>query len=145
VQVVLRQAQIAITEDEQLALYNRVLELEKDQPEALIGKQQIWVKRGDKAFKVGKLKEALYAYEQAGDLEKIQRIKEIIVNDLDGVYNQALVALQGGQHQAAQRMLARVVITEPEYKEATRYLHLAVTGVDVTETQAKLSRSNFFP
>ena len=57
---------------------------------------------------------------------------------LAGLYRRALGALQSGDRQMAQTLLAQVVALEPGYEEATRYLHLAVTGVDVAELQAQL-------
>lgn len=42
--------------------------------------------------------------------------------------------------QTAQTLLAEVVSLEPGYKEATRYLHQAVTSVDVAELQRRLDR-----
>src|SRR5262249_20165315 len=50
---------------------------------------------------------------------------------LDGWYQQAVGALQVGDRQTAQRLLIQVVSLDPGYADATRYLHLAVTGVDI--------------
>jgi tetratricopeptide (TPR) repeat protein len=59
------------------------------------------------------------------------------------LYQNALGALQSGDKNTATMLLAKVVGIEPDYEEATRYLHLAVTGVDVVnlaETLAKMKR-----
>jgi len=69
----------------------------------------------------------------APDLERLEH--EIHLDDL---YRRALRALQSGDRQAAQSLLVQVIVLEPGYEEATRYLHLAVTGVDVAELQAQL-------
>lgn len=57
---------------------------------------------------------------------------------LDDLYRHALRALQGGDLQASQTLLSQVIALDPSYKETTRYLHLAVTGVDVAELEAEL-------
>jgi len=53
------------TEDEELKLYEQVLELDAEQPEAKIGWQNIWQRRGDEAYRADNLKTALAAYKTA--------------------------------------------------------------------------------
>ncbi len=67
VQVLLLQA-LEVREEEQLALYERVLELEPNQPEATIGRCSIWGKRGDELLIEGAWQKAKEAYYQAGQL-----------------------------------------------------------------------------
>jgi tetratricopeptide (TPR) repeat protein len=65
VQALLLQAQAASTEDEQLALYEQILQLEPGEREAQSAYRRIWERRGDTARKAGKLEESLLAYQQA--------------------------------------------------------------------------------
>ena len=53
---------------------------------------------------------------------------------LDSMYQQSLGALQTNDMDKAQDLLVKVISLGPTYMEATRYLHLAVTGVDVVES-----------
>jgi len=53
-------------------------------------------------------------------------------------YQRALGALQSGDQQTAQTLLVEVVGLDLEYKQTTRYLHLAATGVDVNRVQEQL-------
>jgi outer membrane protein assembly factor BamD (BamD/ComL family) len=45
-------------------------------------------------------------------------------------YEQALYALEKGDKQKAQTRLAKIIAIQPTYEQASRYLHLAVTGVE---------------
>ncbi|MGB0389477.1 MAG: hypothetical protein ACPGWR_32050, partial [Ardenticatenaceae bacterium] len=49
-------------------------------------------------------------------------------NQLESLYQEALAALRKRERERARTLLVRVVALDPDYKEATRYLHLAVTG-----------------
>ena len=53
-------------------------------------------------------------------------------------YQQALEAMKSDDRAAVQTLLARVIFQNPAYKEATRYLHMSVTGVDVVDLQSQL-------
>jgi tetratricopeptide (TPR) repeat protein len=53
-------------------------------------------------------------------------------------YQRALGALASGDRLTAQGLLAQVIALEPSYEEATRYLHLAVTGEDVKQLRSQL-------
>ena len=59
--------------------------------------------------------------------------------NLADLYQRALETLQGGDRQTALSLLVQLVALDPTYEEITRYLHLAVTGVDSAELQAKLA------
>lgn len=59
------------------------------------------------------------------DLDRLER-KTKLADD----YQRALGALNSGNKDAALRGLADVIVLEPDYEEATRYLHLAKTGHD---------------
>jgi tetratricopeptide (TPR) repeat protein len=62
------------------------------------------------------------------DLERLLR-----KNKLADLYQRALDALKNDDRETAQTLLVQVVVLEPTYEEATRYLHFAVTGTDVTK------------
>jgi ribosomal protein L7/L12 len=49
---------------------------------------------------------------------------------LDEKYKLALGALQQGDRAQAKTLLAEVIALDPDYEQATRYLHMAVTGDD---------------
>lgn len=177
-----------VGEDEQLALYERVLELDPTQPEATAGRQRIWQQRGDTALERDDLETALEAYHEAGLTDKVAEVEQEMrrrhlaarLQELEALeqerqyqdaldlahkladeypemrdwkphlerlerkthladlYQRALGALQSDDRQTAQTLLAKVVALEPEYEEATRYLHEAVTGVDVADLQSQL-------
>ena len=59
-------AQRAGKDDAELALYDRILEMDPAQPEAQTGKQRIWGQRGDVALQVNDAETALEAYKTAG-------------------------------------------------------------------------------
>ena len=66
------------------------------------------------------------------DLARLER--KIHLADL---YQRALGALQSGNPRTARIHLIEIIVLDPQYEEATRYLHLAVTGVDVAELQTE--------
>ena len=187
VQAYLAQAQAAESEGKQLALYERVLDLDPTQQEATAGRQRIWQQRGNAALESDNLQAALEAYQMAGFTDKVAEIEQEMrrrdlaarlqevetleqgrryqdalelaqklakeypamrdwTSDLErlerktnlaDLYHRGLGALQSGNRQTAQRLLAQVIALEPGYEEATRYLHLAVTGVDAAVLQAQ--------
>jgi tetratricopeptide (TPR) repeat protein len=186
IQALLVMAEADVADEEQLALYERVLELAPAQPEAVGGLRQIWRRRGDVARELGDLDSALVAYRMAGAAEKASEVEDQIqrqtllaeiqaVEDAEGrgayaqaleliheladryperrdwaldverlerktelkdLYQRGLGALQSGDHETAQMLLAQVVALEPAYEEATWYLHRAVTGVDASSLRA---------
>jgi hypothetical protein len=69
----------------------------------------------------------------APDLERLA-----LKTQLKDLYQRGLGAVQSGDQQMAQSLLAQVVSLEPGYQEASRFLHLAVTGVDPTGLQTQL-------
>jgi tetratricopeptide (TPR) repeat protein len=126
IQALLALAQSSDNEDEQLRLYEQVLELDADQPEAKSGRLGIWQRRGDEAYKAGDLETALAAF-------RTIHFDDKIANKLADLYQRALDALKNDERETAQTRLAQVVVLKPTYEEATRYLHFAVTGTDVTK------------
>jgi tetratricopeptide (TPR) repeat protein len=186
-QVLLAQAEAATSNEDQLSLYEEVLDLDPNQPEAIAGRQRIWQQRGDTALKDDKLDTALEFYRLAGLVDSIDKVEQEIrsrnldaqlqqmkaleresryrdalvvvhevaaeypevrdwTSDLERLehkasladpYQRGLRALQGGDRQTAQTLLSQVVALDPRYEDATRYLHLAVTGVDVVKLQIR--------
>ncbi len=143
VQALLAEAQVTESNDERLALYERVLDLEAAQPEAIgkVAEIKQEMRRRELATRLQEL-EALkqerryqdaldlarkLADEYPGmrnwtpDLERLER-KTLLV----GLYQRALEALQSGDQQTAQTLLAEVIALEPGYEEAARYLHMAM-------------------
>ena len=68
------------------------------------------------------------------DLDRLER-KTKLADD----YQRAIGALNSGDKETALRGLADVIALEPDYEEATRYLHLAKTGQDATQLASQLS------
>ncbi|TGO03754.1 hypothetical protein PN36_00115 [Candidatus Thiomargarita nelsonii] len=64
---------------------------------------------------------------------RVLRHAKLRKNKLAELYQRALGALEKDDRETAQTLLAQVVVLEPTYEEATRYLHFAVTGTDVTK------------
>ncbi|MFQ5627129.1 MAG: hypothetical protein ACE5I1_00095, partial [bacterium] len=57
-------------------------------------------------------------------------------------YNKALNAISCGDCEDAQKLLAEVILRDPAYKEASRFLLLATTGIDAKEMEQKLDHEN---
>ena len=70
------------------------------------------------------------------DLDLLQRKTQ-----LSGLYHQGLAALEAGRRDEAVKLLTQVVSLSPSYKEATRYLHQAVTGEDVGALRGQLQET----
>ncbi len=132
IQTLLTLAQNSDNESEHLRFYERVLELDAENSEAKNGLQTIWQQRGDHAYEKGDLDKALEAYRKTEINDKVAEIEEKIQTQgqLPEWHEQALDALEKGDKQKAQKLLSQIIAIKPEYKEASRYLHLAVTGVD---------------
>ena len=77
VQALLVEARAAESDDERLALYDRVLELDHARPEAAAGRQRIWQRRGDASLEAGNLEAALVAYGEAGDAERVAQVEAL--------------------------------------------------------------------
>lgn len=65
-------------------------------------------------------------------LERNNRIAEL--------YQRALGAIQSGETNVARDLLLKVVEQNPNYEESSRYLHLAITGMDVEEKIQRVKR-----
>lgn len=170
-------------EQQQLPLYERVLEIEPNQPAALKKKQSIKRRQASDYIHKGDLTSALEIYEEIGDREGIDNVKtlkqrqeaeqrlqtakgyessedwnaaialyEQLLDDFpdDGVwrerleiaqlqqhladlYARATTALGQGNRDVAGDLFAEIIGIEPTYKDAWRYLGIAVKGIDVNE------------
>lgn len=65
-------------EDEKLAIYDRVLEINKKEEEALKGRRNIWELRGESFLKEGRLENALDAFKKGGLIKKCRVVDENI-------------------------------------------------------------------
>jgi len=187
VRVLLEKARLAATEDAQLELFQRILEVEPLQPEAMQGKQQIWRRRAEAALAANNFDGARAAYLQAGltqeaeqleirlrrqqmerelhELRQLERTRDyhkgllltrrlskeypefdwepVITHfeekaELIDLYERGLAALDLGDRPKAARILAEVALKNPQFNEVTRFLHQAVTGIDVAALQKEL-------
>jgi tetratricopeptide (TPR) repeat protein len=73
--------------------------------------------------------------ERVADLPSLEQLER--KTHVHSLYKQGTEALQAGDRLKAEGFLAQVVALEPHYQESTRYLHLAVTGIDVAELQRR--------
>jgi signal transduction histidine kinase len=76
------QAQTTEDNDEELTLYEQVLEMDRTQPEAIAGRQRIWQQRGNTALEEDDLETALEAYRMAGLTDKVGEVEEMRRRDL---------------------------------------------------------------
>ena len=65
--------------------------------------------------------------------------------ELERLYQKALVALEQRQQEQAKKLLLKLVEVEPNYKDAERYLHLAVTGLEVKEISKGAAQKRIQP
>jgi len=131
VQVLLVKSKSEKDEDRQLAIYEKILKIEPNHSESLAEYTKIYEKQGDEAYKNNELDKALEFYKKTNSIEKIEKVNKKL--QLEVLYQQALTALEKNEKEKAQRLLVEVLSIEPSYREATRYIHLAVTGIDVIE------------
>ncbi|MBN1877731.1 MAG: tetratricopeptide repeat protein [Anaerolineae bacterium] len=155
VQALLAKAQLITDKEEQQTLYERVIELETKQPEALAKLAQIKkeLRRRKLEFQLKEIERLKQAKQYQRALELVQTLSQEYPEDRDwrpdqqtlarqvalfDLYQRALGALESGDRDTAQSLLAQIIAQDPTYEEVTRYLHLAVTGVDVIEVQNEL-------
>jgi tetratricopeptide (TPR) repeat protein len=67
------------------------------------------------------------------EIKRLERAAQLAM-----LYQRGLGAIQSGDRQKAQNLLAQVVLIDPQYEEATRYLHIAVTSTDPKHLQWQL-------
>ena len=142
IQALLTQAQKEPDDDERLALYERVIQLEPKHPEAIVEYHKLWEKRGDSAYYKNEFDLALEAYNQANAHRKIKKVTEKI--QLENLYQQALGALKEKEDLKAQKLLMQVMKIEPSFQEAARYMYAAVTGADLVKRYATIRRLGYW-
>ncbi|MCP4347530.1 MAG: protein kinase [Desulfobacterales bacterium] len=135
IQALINQAKQEKREDKKIIFYEKILELDSNQPEAVAEYRGFWEKQGDIAFKNDRLDEALEFYSKANAKIKIENVEKRL--QLNTIYLQSIDILNKNKDKA-QRLLTEVISMEPSFKEATRYLHLVVTGVDILELENKV-------
>lgn len=64
---------------------------------------------------------------------------------LEWLYQKALVALERGQKEQAKTLWLELVALEPNYKDAIRYLDLAMTGLEVQEISKSAAQKQSQP
>jgi len=132
VQACLALAQAAEDDDEQLALYERVLELDSTQSEAADGRRRIWQERGAVALGNDDLEAALAAYIKAGDTQRTAQVEELRreEKELASLFDEGVGALEQQDWRRAKRAFADVVYGRPDYQKdgqwASRLLDQAV-------------------
>jgi hypothetical protein len=184
----LLQAKTTADEDQRLELIVAVLELAPEQPEARKEFERIWAKRAHQFETAGQPDEAMAAFRRANLPEKadiieaelrhhrfeaaLQKLAQLEASEnyaealslskslqkdypefrealpnlellerkayVDILYQRALTALQDDDRHRAQTLLAQVVAIQPDFREATRYLHRVVAGIDVSELVSEL-------
>ena len=86
-----------------------------------------------------KLQTLAKTYSQARDwtpeLERLERLSR-----LEALYRQALAHLEAGEREPAQRLLAQVIALDPAYREAARYLYVALHQEDPVEVARERGR-----
>jgi len=175
-------------EPEQLLTYERVLNIEHDQPMAKEKRKLIWTARGEAAYQQDDLEKAMLAFTEAGDKERYEQvyqikrqrdlvayknkaaefeneerweeagaIYEVLLREfpkddewqprrsnamnqswLAKHYKEALRALEVGNTQIAQQCLAKVISLQPGYREAARFLLVAVKYLDAEKLKQQI-------
>jgi len=138
IQTLLDQGRKARQESERLNFYKKILVLEPRHPEALAEYGKCYERQGDAAYENHDLNQALEAYQKADSQEKIGMVSQRLRTE--DIYQQAIAALGNGEGEKAQKMLAEVLSADPSFREATRYMHLAVTGRDISEPDSLIIR-----
>jgi hypothetical protein len=78
--------------------------------------------------------------------EQRQHLPDLVLlerkSHLAELYSRALIALSEQPSEDAKKLLIEVIILDAGYREATRYLHLAVTGEDIAELRLNLQKES---
>jgi formylglycine-generating enzyme required for sulfatase activity/tetratricopeptide (TPR) repeat protein len=118
IQALLAAAQSAEEHGEQLALYERVLELNPRQPEASAGIRRIWRRRGDAAVEDDDLEAALEAYGEAGLADQVAEIERAIRRrTLTARLRELGTLQQAADYQAALELARELADEYPEARE----------------------------
>jgi len=142
VQVFLVKSKTEKDENRQLAIYEKILKIEPNQPDVLIGYKKAYERQGDRFYKNNELNTALELYKKASSTEKIEKVNKEI--KLDNLYQQSLNAFTRNEKEKAQRLLIEILSIDPSFKETTRVLHLSVTGVDINKKMIEIHIENLY-
>ena len=107
IQTLLSQAKKEIEESAQLVFFEKVLELDPRQPEAVSNCSRLWENKGDRAFEQNDYENALIEYEKAGITEKIDQVKQTI--HLNELYLEAIEALKNNNRAHSLDLLVRII------------------------------------
>jgi len=138
IQTLLSQAKQETEESGQLSLFEKVLELDARQPEAISACSKLWEKNGDRAFEKNDYESALDSYEKAGVTEKIDQVKQTI--HLNTWYLDAIEALKKGNRSESLALFVKVISMDPSFRETSRYFNIAVTGIDINDLEKRLKK-----
>ena len=144
-QVLLLQAQSAADKSTQLALYQRVLELEPGEMEAtnfFFARRRAQV---DDLDATGDYRAALDAARQlANDFpDRQEQLADIVQLEykthLADLYRQAEDAAETDNRADSIPLLVEILLSQPDYRQTTQLLHMVVTGEDINALKAALS------
>lgn len=125
VQALLLLAQNAKDEEEQLNLFERVLELNPKQPEAEAGSQKIWERRGDEALAADDLDKALAIYKKANMQEKANKVEETIdYNQVEAGLQKIASLEEGEKYQEALDIAKQLHKEYPQYRDSMPNLEI---------------------
>ncbi len=105
-------------ENEQLKLYERVLELEANHPEAKKAYRKIWVWRGDEAQMAGDLEAALLAYQKAHFDKKVAAVDlQLRFREIEARLKIIRQTKQAGRYEEALKQLQQLAEEYPNQRD----------------------------
>jgi len=140
IQALLSLARLEPDTSHQLTLFEKVLALEPHQPEALSNCSRLLESKGDNAFQQNEYEQALHYYERSGVTEKINGVKQTIY--LNKLYLEAIEFINNDNRSNALELIIKIITMAPDFRETSRYFHLAVTGNDIKEIENRLQSQN---
>jgi len=142
VQALLIQANAEQNDDQQNMLFDRILELEPNQREAKIWRQQRLLSQLVVLEKAEKYEEALVIAHKlvnelppGSDLSLVQR--KIQLADL---YTLGLNAMEVNGYTAAAQLFTQIISLEPTYRDAIHHLYYTITRVNVREIESRFKQ-----
>ena len=124
-------------EDAALAQLDRALQLSPQEHEALQVKADIWIMRGNKALDEGDLERALAAYDKAGNGEKSDQVKALILErSLASLESEALSYERSAQWAEAAHCYEQLLAQDANEDKKAHWLHALERATD----EAELSR-----
>ena len=117
VQALLKQAEKYEIEDERLKIYDRILTLTPKQPEVIEKRKEIWINRGESAYKKENFEEARKAFSRAGALDKVKNVEEIIrERDIVDRYGKFEFLEISKQYHSALLLIEELIINFPDHR-----------------------------